>query len=116
MRFPLHKNLMCLAAGVLLIGCDRNTGLIIAMSASFEEQFTAACGDNDECKSAVGDHGFDCFDDNLARAAIAASAAEKRQINSKHILKYQHCVATKAGTDHWAEKDMPELVLQTARK
>ncbi len=95
----------------LLIGCSKNDSLALMMEVGFSEQFSNACNGDTECIRAVESFLDICFNKNLAIAAIDATAADKKRVNTQHILEIQKCISQKAGKDYWKETNMPGYIL-----
>jgi hypothetical protein len=104
------------ALAMLVVACARDELLVATMQASFDEQFTVACGTDAACQKAVATHGERCFDRGLALEAIKAAPSAKRKANGAHIRQYQACITQAAGTDHWAGRDMAAHILDQVGK
>ena len=99
----------------LLIGCSKNDSLALMMEASFTEQFSHACNENKKCIEITESYMDVCFNKKLAISAIEANKAEKKKINTKHILEIQNCLTKRANTDYWENIDMPNFILSQVK-
>lgn len=105
------KNSLITLTFILLSGCSQNDSLAFMMEASFTEQFSYACEENTKCIEATELYMESCFNKELAISAIEADKADKKQINTMHILDVQECLSKESGNDYWKKINMPEFIL-----
>jgi hypothetical protein len=104
--------LAVVTTSLLAAGCSREEALLLAMETGLTEQFEVACAGNATCIQTVASSADECFDPQLARAAIGAPAETQKRVNTQQIVAMQACLAKAAGRDFWHGLDMPRRILE----